>query len=62
MGSQPLRYDLIGANAQVAHRLVDLERHVLCTDLLPRNSKHVGAGDASHDDLIFNLCVPNPSL
>ena len=51
--------DLIGVIEQVDHRFVDLERHVLCTDHSPRNSKHVGADDASHDDLqMFKLCVP----
>ena len=61
LGNQLLRCDLIGAFEQSGQLLVDPERHVLCTDLSPRNSKHVGADDASHDDLqMFNLCVPIP--
>ena len=31
--------------------VVDPGRHVLCTELPSRDSKHVGADDASHDDL-----------
>ena len=53
VGNQLLRGDLIGAIEQVGDRFVDLERHVLGTDVSPRNSKHVGADNLQ----MFNLCV-----
>ena len=42
VSGQLLRCDLTGAIEQVDHRCVDLTRHVLCTDLPQRDSKHVG--------------------